>query len=65
MGFETPGSVTTENEYVYGALFWCSGYDSSAYKWCDRGDGYWENEQLDSNGDFDRITTLTCGAGKL
>ena len=45
-----------------GKLFWCSGYDEPAWKWCDWQDGTWYNQRLDYHPqlDMEAITSITC-----
>ena len=75
MGFHGPSSIETSYEFVQGIVVWCSGYDATAYKWCDihhihTSDdwgsdlGYWRDSTLDSAGaKAERITRLTCTVG--
>jgi hypothetical protein len=45
----------------FGKLFWCTGYDEAAPKWCDWQDGTWYNQQLDYHtASNDAITSITC-----
>ena len=46
----------------FGKLFWCSGYDEPAVKWCDWQDGYWYNQSLDYHPAEDglAIVSITC-----
>jgi hypothetical protein len=45
----------------FGKLFWCSGYDEVAVKWCDWQDGKWFNATLDYHAaSADAITQITC-----
>ena len=57
MGYETPGTVTTVNEYVYGPV---ALYNGGMTWW-----GIIWMGNIVSSGTYDRITTLTCGEGKL
>ena len=55
---------TQRIELIKGALYWCSGFDDDAYKWCDSSDGYWKDDTLYGEVSAERIVRLTCFKGE-
>ena len=66
LGKEITNGVLTQKGTLIsspkGWVFGCYGRDSPKWHWCDTTDGYWYNQKLDSQNQYDNemITELRC-----